>query len=574
MAVRDEYKKLAVDEVDILMVLKYIENDLNLDFKIQEGNTINLRCPHEVLDIDSSVHESSSITKTSLSLTTNRIKCYNPQCPCNKPMDTIGLVGLFYDELSFEEKVKTVLDIGGLEYQSEEKELSPEIKQAILRTNYVQEKCEQLIKGYEIIESGQEPNGRFEALYVDAAKYLLGRGIPKYVARKMRFGVGGGPSKILKNNNKSTLVDAKILSREKKYELMTKRILIPNISRGLVVGITGRAIYDDNRRYLNVGDVKNLINIDRAKKHNTIFMFEGGLNGASYEVLTGEDNFVTLQGASSFKRDFLSEIIKESAKFNETTEFIYVADNDTAGLFAARELGMEILRLGFTLNVLVTPKSKDGKKVDVNDILRVYGEDKGLKIWNDFTKTAEPFIVFAIKHEFENLKSLNPLTLEIKKTKIIQKYLKLDFIDPNERWILEQYFSNHGYPVTSEFFKYVDLKFTKKPNLAGNKLICFVGEIDPVLEQNLIESEKEFNVIDISSKTSIYDLDSSIEVILITNSLFLFKTKKIYQLLTKAGHSVKIHYSDKPITSLIEYVFAVSKSIDGKKVFEELANTK
>lgn len=570
MAVREEYKKLAKDDVDISLVLKYIENDLNIKFNVHDGTTINLRCPYEVLDQKSSVHETSSITKTSLSLVTNRIKCYNPACPCNEPMDTIGLIGLFYDELSFENKVKKVLEIGGFEYQSEERELSPELKQAILRTNYVQEKCEQLLKGYEIIEEGREPKGRFESLYTDAAKYLLGRGIPKSIARKMKFGVGGGPSKVLKNNDKSVLVDAKILSKEKKYELMTKRILIPNISKGLVVGITGRAIYDDNRRYLNVGDVKNLINIDYAKKHETIFMFEGGLNGASYQVLTDNDNFVTLQGASSFKREFLSEIIKESAKFKECTEFIYVADNDAAGLYAARQLGIEILKLGFSLSVLVTPKSKDGKKVDINDILRIYGKEKGKKIWDDFTTKADPFIVFAIKQEFDNLTALNPLTLEIKKTKIIQKYLKLDFIDPNERWILEQYFMSHGYPVTSEFFKYVDLKFTKKPKLAGNKLICFVGEIDSTLEQNLIESEKEFNVIDLSVKTNIYELDKRIEVILITNSLYLFKTKKLYTILSNAGHKVRIHYSDKPITSLIEYVFATSKAIEGKQLFNEL----
>jgi len=570
MPIREEYKKLAKDDVDILLVLKYIENDLNINFNVQEGTTINLRCPYEVLDQEASVHDSSSVTKTSLSLVTNRIKCYNPACPCNKPMDTIGLIGLFYNELSFTNQVKTVLDIGGFEYQAEDRELSPELKQAILRTNYVQEKCEQLLKGYEIIEEGREPKGRFEALYTDAAKYLLGRGIPKSVARKMKFGVGGGPSKILKNNDKSVLVDAKILSKEKKYELMTKRILIPNISKGLVVGITGRAIYDDNRRYLNVGDVMNLINIDYAKKHDTIFMFEGGLNGASYQVLTDNDNFITLQGASSFKRDFLLEIIKESAKFRECTEFIYVADNDEAGLYAARQLGMEILKLGFSLSVLVTPKSKDGKKVDVNDILRIYGKEKGKKIWDDFTTKADPFIVFAIKQEFANLTALNPLTLEIKKTKIIQKYLKLDFIDPHERWVLEQYFMSHGYPVTSEFFKYVDLKFTKKPKLAGNKLICFVGEIDPTLEQNLIESEKEFNIIDLSVKTNIYELDKRIEIILVTNSLYLFKTKKLYNILSNSGHKVRIHYSDKPITSLIEYVFAISKAVDGKQLFNEL----
>lgn len=570
MAVTEEYKRLARDEVDVLNVLRYIENDLNLNFNINEGTTINLRCPYEVYDIDSSVHESSSITKTSLSLKTNRVKCYNPACPCNKTMDNIAIVGLFYDDLSFEEKVKTVLEIGGFEYESEERELSPETRQAILRTNYVLEKNEQLLTGYEIIESEKEPVGRYEALYVDAAKYLLGRGITKNIARKMKFGIGGGPSKIIKNTSTKDLIAAKIINAEYNFEIMSKRILIPNILSGLVVGITGRSVYESDRRYLNVGNVRNLINIDRAKKHDTIFMFEGALNGASYEIITGEENFITLQGASTFKKEFLSKIALESAKFSDNTEFVYIADNDTAGLYAAKELGLDVLRLGFTLNVVVFPKKKDGSKIDLNDILKEYGKEKALDIWNKLTKKAEPFIIFAIKQEFTKLKGLNKLTLEIRKTKIIEKYLKMDFVDPYQRWILEQYFISHGYPVTNEFFKYVDLKFSKKPVLASNKLICFVGEIDPVLEQNLIETEKEYNVIDVSTKQSIYDLDPSIEIILITNSLYLFKTKKLYEVLTKAGHLVRIHYSDKPIKSLIEYVYATTKAIEGRQLFDEL----
>lgn len=574
MAVSEEYKKLAIHDVDMLSVLRYIENDLNLNFNVKEGTTVNLRCPYEVYDIQSSVHESSSITKTSLDLKTNKIKCYNPACPCNKTMDTIAIIGLFYDDLSFEGKVQTVLEIGGFDYVSEERELSPETKLAILKTNYVLEKNEQLLTGYEIIESGKEPNGRYEMLYVDAAKYLLGRGINKSIARKMKLGVGGGPSKIIKNANKKELIASKIMHREYNYEILSKRILIPNISNGLVRGITGRAVYDNNTRYLNVGDVKNLINIDRAKKHDTIFMFEGALNGASYEIITGKDNFITLQGASTFKKEFLAKIVAESSKFKESTEFIYIADYDTAGLRAAKDLGLDILRLGFTLNVVVFPKKKDGSKLDLNDVLQEFGPEKALEHWDNLLKLAEPFIVFAIKQEISELKELNTLTLEIKKTKIMQKYLKMDFVDPYQKWILEQYFLSHGYPVTGEFFKYVDLKFSKKPVLSKNKLICFVGEIDPVLEQNLIESEKEYNVLDVSTKSSIYDLDSSIEIILITNSLYLFKTKKLYQLLSKRGHLVKVYYSDKPITSLIEYVYASTKAIDGKKLFDELKNTR
>lgn len=570
MAVRDEYIELATKDVDMISLLKYIEQDLKINLNILEGNTAHLRCPAEVLDLEDNVHESDSNTKTSVDLSKNTLKCWNPACPCSKNLNTIHVARMFYEDLSFEQAVELVLNIGGFDYESEKTELTEEQKLSLLLTNYVTEKCENLMKGYDLIESGAKTTNRYELLYIDAAKYLLSRGIDKYVAKKMRLGVGGGFSNVLKNNSKDILTKAKILSSKKQFEIMSKRIIIPNISHGFVIGMTGRAIYDNNRRYLNVGLVKNLINIDKAKKYDTIFLFEGALNAASYMVLTGEENAMAMQGAESFKIDFLTEIVKEKAMFNENTEFVYVSDNDVAGLKAAQSLGMDILRLGFSLNVLVTPQSKSGKKIDTNDILMNFGKEKGLKVWNEFTKTAEPFIVFAIKQEISTMKGLNPLTLEMKKCQILRKYLTLDFIDPHERWILEQYFLQHGYPVTPEFFKYADIHFVKEPVLSGENLICFVGNIDAELQANLDENEKPYNIIDIHSKVNIYDMDASVNVILITNSLYLFRTKKIAQKLIQNGNTVKIYYTDKKIKSILEYTFAISKAVEAREFFNNL----
>ncbi|MGU8833464.1 hypothetical protein ACV3UL_04030 [Clostridium perfringens] len=565
---RDDYIDLA-KSVDILDILKYIENDLGVNFNIQSGSTTNLICPHLIFDREESVHESDNVMKTSINLAKNTIKCWNPACIVNKGLDTIGLIKMFY-ECSFQSAVKKVLDIGGFEYSFEEKEVSEETQVAILLTRYVNECCENLIKGFEFIEEGKQPRGRVDNLIFDAASYLLSRGISKDVAKKMRLGVGGTQVKTLKNTDKNLLVKSKILGGKKYFEIMSRRIIIPNISKGLVIGMTGRDIYDGERRYLNVGAVKNLINIDNAKKHSRIYLFEGALNGASYMALTGKDNFMAMQGAESFKREFLKEVIKEHVGFSNTTEFIYVSDYDTAGLKAATDLGLEFLRLGLSLNVLVTPQDSTGKKIDTNDIIKIYGLEKGKKVWNEFIKTAEPFIIFVIKQEIAQLDKLNTITYEIQKCKIIEKYLKLDFVNPLERWVLEQYFLKHNYPTTKEFFKYTDLHFSKEPKLSDNKLICFVGEVNKELEENLIENNRPYNILDIDVKVNIYDIDSSVEVILITDSLFLLKTKKIYEKLIEIGCSVKIFHTDKQIKSLLEYTFAINKAVNGEIFFNEI----
>ena len=565
---RDDYIDLA-KSVDILDILKYIENDLGVNFNIQSGSTTNLICPHLIFDREESVHESDNVMKTSINLAKNTIKCWNPACIVNKGLDTIGLIKMFY-ECSFQSAVKKVLDIGGFEYSFEEKEVSEETQVAILLTRYVNECCENLIKGFEFIEEGKQPRGRVDNLIFDAASYLLSRGISKDVAKKMRLGVGGTQVKTLKNTDKNLLVKSKILGGKKYFEIMSRRVIIPNISKGLVIGMTGRDIYDGERRYLNVGAVKNLINIDNAKKHSRIYLFEGALNGASYMALTGKDNFMAMQGAESFKREFLKEVIKEHVGFSNTTEFIYVSDYDAAGLKAATDLGLEFLRLGLSLNVLVTPQDSTGKKIDTNDIIKIYGLEKGKNVWNEFIKTAEPFVIFAIKQEIAQLNKLNTITYEIQKCKIIEKYLKLDFVNPLERWVLEQYFLKHNYPTTKEFFKYTDLHFSKKPKLSDNKLICFVGEVNKELEENLIENNRPYNILDIDVKVNIYDIDSSVEVILITDSLFLLKTKKIYEKLIEIGCSVKIFHTDKQIKSLLEYTFAINKAVNGEIFFNEI----
>ena len=570
MAIQNEYIQLAIKDVNIVDILKYIENDFDINFNIQDTGTINIRCPYEVFNRESSVHTSGSNSKTSINPNNNTIKCWNPACEANKTIDTIGLIRLFYPEYAFQDAVKIVLEIGGFEYETEDTELSEEDKISILLTNYVEEKSKQLIRGYELIEEDKITTNKNDLLYIDAAKYLISRGIPKQIATKLKLGIGGGDSRIIKETSIEMLKKAKILSKTKEYELMNKRILIPNILKGRVVGITGRAIYNDVTRYLNVGAVKNLINIDNAKKYNKIYLFEGALNAASYMTLTSQDNAMALQGAESFKKEFLKIIIEEKAQFNDETEFIYVADNDTAGIKAAINLGLEILKLGFTLNVLITPLSTKGEKVDTNDILRCYGLEKGKKVWNKFITTMEPFIIFAIKQDISKLDEPNKLILEMKKCKIVQKYLTLDILDPNEKWVLNNYLNEIGLPATKEFFKYANIHFTNKPVIKNNRLVCFIGEINKELKNILEENDAPYNLIDIKYATNFENIDKELEIILISNSLYLLKTKQIYNKLKDTNENIKIFYTDKTITSLLEYSFAINQAISAKEFFNNL----
>lgn len=574
MAIKEEYIDLAKDSVPILDVLRELESEYGVDFKIvSKGRTVNLLCPHQVAKPDESEHEDEKVSRTSLSEEKNMIKCWVEGCPVAKGLNNIGLVQLFDDELSFVGAVKKVLEIGGYEFEFEKEEISEERKIELLLTRYVNERCEKLQDGYTMLEENIQPNVRSEVLYLEAAKYLHSRGISKLTAKRLSLGIGGGSSEILDKTSKDMLIKARIIS-DKHFEYMKNRIIIPNIANKIVTNMTGRDLkVDSDLRYLNIGSVKSLVNIDNAKEHDTIYVFEGGLNGASYIEITEKNNAAFLQGSSTFSREFLTDIILENVinkkdSFKPNTEIVIVGDPDSAGISLVESAGLQMLEAGFNVSVILMPVGESGKKIDLNDILQSLGKTEAKEMWEGLLEKKEPYIIFKIKKEVSLIKEKNKLCYEIKKSKIIEKNLSLNFINPILRWTLEQYLVQIGYPMTSEYFKWVDLNFSKEPKIDGNRLICFVGGIDSDLATNLDESNKCYNVVSLDTRTNIYDIDKSVEIILFTNTSNLLVTKMIYGRLKNEGYMVKVFYSDKPIKSILEYSFALKKSM----TFEDLIN--
>lgn len=567
MAINNEYMELA-KSVSVLDVLNALESEYGVDFKVSSrGSTYNLVCPHQLSNPDESEHKDEKISRTSIDEVKNIVTCWVAGCPVSKGLDSIGLVRLFDNELSFMGAVRKVLEIGGFEYEFEQNEISEERKIELLLTRYVNEKARNLQYGYSLLEENKEPSNRIEMMYLDAAKYLSSRGISKLTASRLLFGIGGGTSEIIDKTPKELLRKAKIIS-DKNYEYMKNRIIVPNICNKVAVNMTGRDLDPNSTlRYLNVGSVKSFVNIDKAKEFDTIYMFEGGINGASYIEIEDSMNAVFLQGSKSFTKAFLVDLINEKLlnekeSFKKNTEIVIVGDPDSAGITLVNEAGLQMLESGFLVSVLLMPTDEKGKKIDLNDILKDYGKEKAKELWHKLLENKEPYIVFKIKQEISKLKEPNKLCFEMKKAKIMEKNLSYNFINPNERWILEQYFVQHGFPATSEFFKWVDVNFNERPKIDGDKMVCFVGEIDKDLSNNLEKNNKMYNIIGLSSNVNIYEVDKDVPFVLMTNTVNLLVTKKIAEKLIDKGYNVKIFYSDKPIKSLLEYSFALNKAVE------------
>lgn len=575
MAITEEYIELA-RSVSILDVLSAIESEYGVNFKVTgKGGTSNLVCPHQLASPEESEHKDEKLSRTSISESKNKITCWVAGCPVSKGLNTIDLVMLFDEELSFSGAVKKVLSIGGYECEFEKSEISEERRIELLLTRYVNEKSRNLQYGYSLLEEKIEPTSRAETMYLDAAKYLKSRGISKLTASRLMFGIGGGPSDIVDKTSKDLLRKAKIIS-EKGFEYMRNRIIVPNICNKIAVNMTGRDLDPNSTlRYLNVGSVKSFVNIDKAKEYDTIYMFEGGINGASYIEIEDKPNAVFLQGSNTFTKTFLIDLIKENVinekkTFKDNVEIVIVGDPDFAGVNLVDMAGMQMLESGFMVSVILMPTDENGKKIDLNDILKENGLNKAKELWGDIKTRKEPYIVFKIKDEISKLNEPNKLCYEMKKAKIMEKYLSLNFINPNERWILEQYFSQNGYPMTKEFFKWADIRFNNEPRLDGERLVCFIGEIDRDLANNLDKNEKPYNILNISNRVNMYEVDKSVEFVLMTNTVNLLVTKKIAERLINDGYKVKIFYSDKPIKSLLEYSFSLNKAMELNEFIESI----
>lgn len=146
-----------------------------------------------------------------------------------------------------------------------------------------------------------------------------------------------------------------------KRDLFTNRLTIPIMKNGLIVGFGGRAIDDNNIKYLNSKDSKIfqkkevLFHFDQALKlspDNSLVVVEG-----FFDVIKGYQNNIknaTALMGTSFSNNHIKQLKQKRI------ETIFLAlDNDQAGLNASVKIGNLLIKNGFKVKVIEFPDGKD-----------------------------------------------------------------------------------------------------------------------------------------------------------------------------------------------------------------------
>ena len=203
-----------------------------------------------------------------------------------------------------------------------------------------------------------------------ARKYLAGRGIKEKTIRKLKIGYAGksGLHKYgltldpeIRAGYISRLREAGLIRQGREYFL--ERIIFPNITKaGDVINLTGRSILPLSRRYLNLPNVKrNLYLLGLADPEQDLFLTESVTDAVTIQQFGYAA--VAVNGTA---------LSKQMAASLEPYKKIYIIpQNDLPSADAACSWCESIPRC-----MIILPDYVEGKEKDVNDILRLEGEQR------------------------------------------------------------------------------------------------------------------------------------------------------------------------------------------------------
>lgn len=203
-----------------------------------------------------------------------------------------------------------------------------------------------------------------------ARNYLYGRGFTESTIRDLKIGYAGR-SELHKNGLSLRPAERTgYIERMRKAgfirdgrEYFTNRIIFPNITKdGRVLNLTGRAVGNSARRYLNIPNVKkNLYLLELADPGEELYLTESVPDAVTLYQLgysAAAANGTALSGQMKAALDAYGQII-------------IVPQNDAASMNAACRWCEAIPRCRILL-----PEYMDGKEKDINDILRLEGEQQ------------------------------------------------------------------------------------------------------------------------------------------------------------------------------------------------------
>ena len=235
----------------------------------------------------------------------------------------------------------------------------------------------------------------------EARLYLQNRGITEKTIRKLKIGYAGTSELhkkglMLEPAKRSSFIEIMKETGFIRYgrEYFTNRIIFPNLTKnGDVLNFTGRAVFKNGQRYLNLPNLrKNLYLLELADPDQDLFLTESVTDAVSLHQLGFP--------AAAVNGTAMSERMKKSLE--PFSKIIIVPQNDKASMDAARSWWESIPRCRIML-----PEYIDGHEKDVNDILRLEGERAcGIKLldaaenlldWNAYAEKVKEKILGRLK---------------------------------------------------------------------------------------------------------------------------------------------------------------------------------
>ena len=215
----------------------------------------------------------------------------------------------------------------------------------------------------------------------DAVAYISKRGISKQMV--IRFGLGAAPdswnslldSMSAKGYTHQEMFEAGLIKRSRKgsgfYDTFRNRLMFPVIDvRGNVLGFSGRALGDNEPKYLNSPDTPVFnkskclfaLNLAKKTKRDMLILSEGNIDVVSLHQ-AGFDCAVASLGTS-----LTPDQARLMARYTEHVVIAY--DADGAGVKAAQRAIPILEKAGLNVKVLTIPGAKDP-----DEFIRANGSD-------------------------------------------------------------------------------------------------------------------------------------------------------------------------------------------------------
>jgi DNA primase len=283
-----------------------------------------------------------------------------------------------YEKLSFLETITELAKKAGLQYEPSRSDYLEKDKNAVF---------------LEILKEAAS----FYITHLNKDKtvvdYLLSRGISQESQRRFYIGYAPNVTNGLytfltgKGYQEAAIRDAGVLSKEKRMDLLRKRIVFPifNIS-GEVIALGGRVLDNSLPKYLN-------------SPETVLFNKRRVLYGLSQAIQQNKrDEFIVVEGyfdvIASHQHGFTNTIAPLGTALTEehsrllkrfTRKVVMVFDGDEAGLRAARRGFATLFKSGIEAKALMLPKGEDP-----DSILKT----QGAKTYSALLEMAMPFADF------------------------------------------------------------------------------------------------------------------------------------------------------------------------------------